>query len=146
MAKCFVKQPNTEWHVQPPQGMPSISPVLFYEDLATAAQWLCSAFGFVEKRDDRITDEDGRVQHAEITLGNGLIILSSEYDDFKAPSADSTHHQVLYVFVDDVNAHASQAREQGAVITSEPSDRDYGARVYGAQDVGGYHWIFAEQL
>jgi len=132
--------------MEPPEGMPSISPVLFYRDLAAAAEWLCPAFGFAEKREDRITDESGKVQHTELTLGNGLIILSAEYDDFRIPSANSRHHQVLYVFVDDVNAHATQARKQGAIITSEPADRDYGARVYSAQDVEGYHRIFAHQL
>ena len=129
-----------------PEGMPSISPVLFYEDLGAAAHWLCAAFGFEEKTGDRITDAQGVVQHAELVLGNGLVILSSEYDDFRVPSSDATHHQVLYVFVDDVDQHASTAREYGAQITAEPADRDYGARTYGARDSGGYHWIFAEQL
>lgn len=132
--------------MHPPKGMPSISPVLFYKDIDAAAQWLCSAFGFSEKREDRIADDNGAVQHAELTLGNGLIILSSEYDDFRVPSVDSSHHQVLYVFVDDVNEHACLARKHGATLTSEPSDREYGARVYGARDVEGHHWIFAQQL
>lgn len=127
-----------------PKGMPSISPVLFYEDLAAATQWLCSALGFVEKREDRITDDNGVVLHAELTMGNGLIILSTEYEDFRIPHPESVHHQVLYVFVDDVDLHAARAREHGAKITNEPADRDYGARTYGLQDVGGYHWIFAQ--
>ena len=132
--------------MRPPLGMPSISPVMFYEDLNEAAAWLGTAFGFAERLADRITDGDGTVQHAELTLGNGLIILSTAYDGFVSPSAGSTHHQLLYVFVDNVDEHCEIARTAGAVITSEPATRDYGARVYGAEDYAGYHWIFAQQI
>ena len=129
-----------------PKGMPSISPVLFYRDLAQASSWLCDRFGFVERIEDRITDDDGVVQHAELELGNGLIILSAEYGDFRVPEKTSTHHQLLYIFVDNVDRHVEHAMEGGAQITSAPSNTSYGARVYGARDYEGYHWIFAQQL
>ena len=129
-----------------PIGMPSISPVLFYRDLREATGWLESAFGFRERTADRVTDEQGVVQHAELELGNGLIILSAPYDQFQVPATDSTHHQLLYVFVDHVDGHAVQAAECGAEITQAPSDTSYGARVYSVRDFQGYHWIFAQQL
>ena len=129
-----------------PDGMPSISPVLFYTDLSQACDWLCNAFGFVERTDDRITNEQGIVEHAELVLGNGLIILSNIYDEFKVPTQASVHHQVLYVFVDSVDAHSAHAAKMGALISSPPADTNYGARVYGVQDYQGYHWIFAQQL
>ena len=62
-----------------PVGMPSVSLVLFYDDLGAAAEWLCKAFEFSERTSDRVTDESGVVHHAELELGNGLVILSRAY-------------------------------------------------------------------
>lgn len=129
-----------------PDSMPSISAVLFYSDLAEASEWLCRAFGFSERTADRVTGEGGEVVHAELELGNGLVILSQPYDDFAIPGPASVHHQALYVFVDDAEAHHAQARSAGAEVTAAPRDTDYGARVYSARDLAGYHWLFAQQL
>jgi uncharacterized glyoxalase superfamily protein PhnB len=59
--------------------------------------------------------------------------------------------QNLFVYVDDVEAHCERARAAGAVITDEPKTTDYGEeywsdRSYGAVDVGGHHWWFAQRL
>ena len=132
--------------MNPPIGMPSISPVLIYTDLGEAAGWLCAAFGFEERLSDRVTDDHGVVHHAELELGNGLIILSRAYDDFTAPGADAAHHQLSYIFVDDAAAHHDRSKASGAVITSPLRDADYGARVYGCRDPFGHHWIFAQQF
>ena len=83
-----------------------------------------------------MVDDQGVVQHAELTLCNGLVILGAEYDGFRSPTVNSTHRQLLYVFVDDADSHAEQARGHGATITSESTNRDYGARVYGGLGFG----------
>ena len=126
--------------------IPTISPVLFYEDLATASDWLCQAFGFAERTAERVTVEDGKVVHAELSLGDGMVILSAPYDDFRIPARDSSHHQCLYVSVEDAAAHKAQTIATGAELVSDLRDTDYGAKVYAATDLAGYHWIFAETL
>lgn len=128
-----------------PQGMPSISAVLFYPDLAEAGLWLTRAFGFEERTDERVVDEAGAVVHAELDLGDGMIILSGVYPPFETPSADRPPSQALYVYVDAVDPHCDNARARGASITDEPRDTNYGDRVYSATDPAGHHWIFAEQ-
>lgn len=58
-------------------SIPSISPVLFYQDLAQASDWLTKGFDFSERLQERVTLDDGTVVHAELTLGDGMVILSS---------------------------------------------------------------------
>jgi uncharacterized glyoxalase superfamily protein PhnB len=123
--------------------LPSISPVLFHRDLDSASRWLCEAFGFVERTAERVV-ADGTVVHAELEFGNGLIILSGVYEPFQIPPQTAVHHHTLYVSVAEVDSHCQRAQQHGAQITSELRDTDYGARVYSAQDLAGYHWIFAE--
>ncbi|MEM9623343.1 MAG: VOC family protein [Pseudomonadota bacterium] len=129
-----------------PDTIPTISPVLFYPNLAGAASWLTAAFGFTERMADRVTLEDGTVVHAELALGNGMIILSTPYDGFRVPTAASIHHQCLYVSVDDARHHLRTALNAGARLVSDIRDTDYGARVYAVSDPVGYQWIFAETL
>ncbi len=130
----------------PPISIPSISPVLFYPDLGRASEWLCRAFGFEERLAERVTLEDGVVVHAELALGNGMIILSQAYDAFEVPSATSVHHHCLYLSVADARTHRAIAEGAGATITAELRETDYGALIYGATDLVGYHWLFAETL
>ncbi|MEM1231866.1 MAG: VOC family protein [Pseudomonadota bacterium] len=130
----------------PPTIIPSISPVLFYPDLGAASEWLCRAFGFVERTTERVTLEDGVVVHAELALGNGMIILSQPYDAFEVPAAASVHHHCLYISVADARTHQAIAESAGAAITAELRETDYGALIYGARDLAGYHWLFAQTL
>jgi uncharacterized glyoxalase superfamily protein PhnB len=50
------------------------------------------------------------------------------------------------VRVDDANAHCERARGQGARITMEPTDFEYGERQYSAEDPAGHHWTFSETI
>ena len=126
--------------------IPTISPVLFYNDLAYAAHWLETAFGFKERSTERVTLENGDVAHAELALGNGMIILSTPYEPFEVPNTGSVHHQCLYVSINNAKLHKTNAVENGAILVSDLRDTDYGARVYCVDDFAGYQWIFAETL
>ena len=55
-------------------------------------------------------------------------------------------HTVLYVHVDDVDAHCEKARAAGAIVIAEPEDQFHGARSYRAMDPEGHRWIFATQI
>jgi uncharacterized glyoxalase superfamily protein PhnB len=134
----------------------SIVPMISYEDVASAADWLVKAFGFTERT--RFT-EDGSASHVELELGAGLVMLGRPGLDYQSPR----HHfevceharrwsAVPYVidgvlaYVEDVDAHCERARAEGARILSEPEDRSYGDRRYRAEDLEGHRWMFAEPL
>jgi uncharacterized glyoxalase superfamily protein PhnB len=53
---------------------------------------------------------------------------------------------LVYVYVEDVDAHCARAREAGAKIVEEPNDQEYGDRRYTADDPEGHQWCFAQQI
>jgi PhnB protein len=120
---------------------PALCPYLYYEDTPAAMDWLARAFGFRERL--RSTDADGSVRHAEMDLGDAVIMMGSP------PGHKSAAHlgQVtssIYVRVGDVDAHYRRAVSAGAGILREPADQDYGERNYGASDLEGQQWWFAQ--
>ena len=58
-----------------PQSLPSIVPMLSYEDVAGAADWLVRIFGFREEL--RYEDSGGRATHVELRLGDGAVMLGN---------------------------------------------------------------------
>ncbi|MET9832579.1 VOC family protein [Streptomyces sp. NPDC006385] len=122
-------------------GRPSICPTLLYADAKAAIKQLTEAFGFTELA--VYESEDGKVAHAELGQGNGVVMLGSKgtgsaFD--KAMKAAGTTG--VYVVVDDVDAHHRRAVEHGAEILMPPTDQDYGSRDYMARDVEGNVWSF----
>ena len=137
-----------------PAGWPRISQSIYYDDPRAAIDWLCKAFGFEVRL--KIEGDGGRVEHSELVLGEGLIMVGEEKPEKfpyrKAPSkAGGTNTQNMMVYVDDVDAHCKRARDAGAEIISEPKNTDYGEeywedRGYECQDIGGHHWWFYQRL
>lgn len=122
--------------------MPTIVPMLAYTDAPAALAFLCDAFGFTE--DYRMQMPDGRIGHAELTLGEARLNLASVYEEMgfcAARDAGGTYSQ-LQVEIDDVDAHYAHAKSRGAVVTAPPEDQPYGGRMYRAVDPEGHRWIF----
>jgi uncharacterized glyoxalase superfamily protein PhnB len=128
----------------PPRGYPQIAPYLLYEDPAAALEWLARAFGFRE-RFRHVVDE-GRIDHAEMEFRSGLIMLARPGSDYRSPRDLGGATVVIHVYVDDIDAHTARAREAGATIVSEPTDKPYGTIQYAAEDPEGHVWLFSEQL
>lgn len=128
----------------PPENMPRISPYLYYEDVAGALDWLARAFGLVERL--RMPTPDGGVGHAEMELGDGVVMMGCPGADYKNPRSLGALTQSLYVYVDDVDKHFEQAKGAGAKILQEPEDQFYGDRRYGAEDPEGHQWYFAQHV
>ncbi len=126
--------------------MPStIIPTLRYDDATRAVDFLCGAFGF--QRHAVYEGEDGRIEHAQLTLSEGMFMLGSrrdgEYDQRVTTVADAGKPiMTAYVVVDDVAAHASNAQAAGAEIVSPVEERDYGGSEYQCLDLEGNLWIF----
>lgn len=122
-----------------------VIPTMRYRDAAAAIDWLCRAFGF--SRHLVVPAGDGGVAHAQLTLGNGMIMLGDARDDAfgalqapPAPGAPVT--QSPYIVVDDPDAHYARAKAAGAEIVTEIADQDYGGRLYAARDPEGFLWNF----
>src|SRR2546428_14012351 len=71
------------------EEMPTIVPMVAYEDAATAIDWLVRAFGFRERKDQRMEDRVGRITHAELRLGKGRVCLATSTQDYQSPK----HHR-----------------------------------------------------
>jgi PhnB protein len=129
----------------PPEGYTRVMPYLLYADSDAALDFLTSALGFSEKL--RMTDDDGRVNHAEVVMGrDGVVMLGTPGSDYKNPNKLGGKTQQVYVYVDDVDAHYEQAKAAGAKITREPEDQFYGDRNYGVEDPEGHEWYFGTHV
>jgi uncharacterized glyoxalase superfamily protein PhnB len=143
---------------RPPDGWPRIAPAVFYEDAARAIDWLCRAFGYEVRL--KVEGEGGRIEHSELTFGEGLIMVGTAGGKGARPerafcasprSVGDANTQALCVYVDDVDAHCFRAKAAGARIASEPATQDYGEeygahRSYEAVDPEGHHWWFMQLL
>jgi uncharacterized glyoxalase superfamily protein PhnB len=119
-----------------------IIPALRYRDGAAAIDWLCTVFGFARKM--VVPGEGGKIAHAELNLGNGMIMLGdveTEYGRLVAEKGRSVT-QGIYVVVDDVEAHYARAKSAGAEIVIDIKTQDYGGRDYTARDLEGHVWTF----
>ena len=136
-----------------PPGWPRVSSALYCLDASAAIDWLCRAFGFEVRI--KIVGENGRIEHSELELSDGLIMVGSA--DVKRAwcrsprSLSGANTQSLMAYVDDVEAHFRRAKAAGAQIVSEPTTVDYGPeywsdRGYECIDPEGHHWWFFQRL
>lgn len=128
----------------PPEGMPRVTPYLLYEDLDAAVDWLVTTFGFTEHV--RMAGPDGRANHAEIRLGDGLVMMGRPGADYRNPRRLGGTTQLVYVYVDDVDRHYEATKAAGARIVRELADQFYGDRTYAAEDPEGHSWHFAQHV
>ena len=126
----------------------TIIPVLRYRDAPAAIEWLCHAFGF--ERHLVVPNDDGTIAHAQLSFGNGMIMLGSvrknetEFGSLmKQPDeVGGGQTQSLYVVVADADAAYARATAGGAKITLEIRDEDYGGRGFSCFNVEGHLWSF----
>jgi len=125
----------------PNRSMPSaaVIPVLIYPDVREAVDWLVGAFAFAERV------WIGENHRAQLSFGDGALIVGDIRGDRRAPRAGEVTHSVV-VRVQDAQAHCAHAREHGAQIRTEPTDHPYGERQYDAEDPWGHQWTFSQTL
>lgn len=140
-----------------PKGWPRISSGIYYRDAAAMIDWLCDAFAFEVRL--KVEGDGGRIEHSELTYGDGLIMVGEERagaaqrfgTDMRSPLTAGCNTQSLMLYVDDVDAHCARARQAGARIVAEPEVHDYGDdywsdRSYGAADPEGHLWWFSQRI
>jgi len=126
---------------------PSFIPSLIYKDHRAALKWLQSAFGF--EASEVLTDANGKIVHAEMSHGDGVIMIGNEWTDWaKSPaSLGGKNTQRIHVRIEhDIDQHCERARGAGAIIAMEPADQFYGDRTYMAVDLEGHHWTFSKPV
>ena len=122
-----------------------IVPSLRYRDAPAAIDFLCEAFGFA--RHLVVPGPEGTIRHAQLTLGDGMIMLGSAQNrDFgplvKTPREVGANTQSAYVIVPEIDDHYERAKAAGAEIVMDIEDMDYGGRLYSAIDPEGNLWHF----
>lgn len=115
----------------------AVFPVLAYSDARKAADWLCRAFGFVERL--RIANH-----RAQLSVG-GYVIVTDGAADAHA-SAGIAHDHSVMVRVADVDRHCERAKQFGARIINPPTDYLIGERQYTVEDLGGHRWTFTQTI
>jgi uncharacterized glyoxalase superfamily protein PhnB len=131
---------------EPKETVSTIMPALRYRDAAAAIDWLCRAFGF--QRHLVVPDENGKIAHAQLSFGRGMVMLGSDhegaYDKLLRHPAEIGQRvtQAPYVIVADPDAHYRQAKAAGAEMVMEIADMDYGGRAYSCRDLEGHVWNF----
>jgi uncharacterized glyoxalase superfamily protein PhnB len=127
--------------------MATIIPRLRYRDAPRAIEWLCAAFGF-EKQAVHPGPE-GTIAHAQLTLGNGMIMLGSVGKEsewgrlIRQPDElGGAETQSAYLIVADADAVYARAKAAGAEIVLDIKDEAYGGRGFICRDPEGHIWHF----
>ena len=132
--------------VLPKNTKATVIPCLRYRDAPAAIDWLCRAFGFEKKL--VVPNADGTIAHAQLSFGNGMIMLGSVLDTaygrlMKQPDEiGGAGTQSAYVIVADTDAVYKQATAAGAEIVLDIKDEDYGGRGFSCRDLEGHLWSF----
>jgi len=133
-----------------------VVPMISYEDPVTTIEWLEKAFGFRELRDQRYTQPDGSIGHAELATGTGSIALAGPLPDYQSPKRHREDCEAaarwsrlpwvidgVQVSVADIDQHFAAAQAAGARLLSGIEENPYG-RLYRAEDVEGHRWMFIQ--
>ena len=126
---------------------PSFIPSLAYKDSRAALEWLRNAFGF--EPSEVLSDADANIVHAEMTHGDGVVMIGPEWADWtRSPaSLGGKNTQRVHVRVErGLDEHCARARQAGARIVKEPEDQFYGERAYIAADLEGHYWTFSQPV
>jgi uncharacterized glyoxalase superfamily protein PhnB len=131
----------------PPADMAQIVPYMYYEDAGPAIEFMEKAFGFEIEHAFR-NPNDGKVLTAKVRTGSGVILVGPGMEPFgtrATPDPDAVSC-MIYVFVEDLDAHFARATAAGATVRSEPEIHFGGNRQYTVSDPGGHRWTFAEPV
>ena len=128
------------------KDLPPVVPLLVYDDIERAQEFLVRAFGFETGIIERTPSGD--VVHGEVHHGGQVMWLHQVIADDGWVSQTSTPVSTgeLVVRVDDVDAHCERARSEGAEIEYGPMDQPYGVREYGARDIESRRWAFVTPI
>ena len=129
-----------------PEGYHTITPYLAVDDAAEAIEYYQKAFGAKERV--RMKAPDGKIGHAELEIGDSLVMLSDPFPQAttKSPSELGGTSASVFMYVEDVDATVKQAVDAGAKVTMEVSDQFWGDRFGSVVDPFGHQWSIATHV
>jgi uncharacterized glyoxalase superfamily protein PhnB len=119
---------------------PKLYACLSYRDPVAAIDFLTRAFGFVPLM--TVPDDAGGITHAELSLGDEVIMLGSAKPDlgWVSPLDLGARNMTVCLFVPDPDAAFTRAIAAGAVAVRAPYDTHYGARECSVRDPEQHEW------
>jgi PhnB protein len=129
-----------------PEGYPRLSPYLCVDGAARAIQFYVDVLGATERM--RMDGPDGRIGHAELSLGDSVIMLADEYPDMGilSPTRLGGTAVTLHAYVEDVDAVFDKALAAGAKSLRAVENQFYGDRSGQFEDPFGHRWNVASHV
>jgi uncharacterized glyoxalase superfamily protein PhnB len=122
----------------PPAGYHSVTPYAVVDDADKTIEFMERVFEATVS--ERMQGPDGRVVHAEVRIGDSLIMLSSATPDYPR------FPMMVHLYLPDVDATYAAGLEAGATSLREPADQFYGDRSGGFEDQDGNQWWLATRF
>jgi PhnB protein len=129
-----------------PKDYPRVTPYLIVDGATGAIDFYTSVLGATERM--RVGGPGGKVGHAELDLGDSVIMLADEHPEMDAigPKAVGGTPVSLHVYVEDADAVFERAIEGGAKALRGVEDKFYGDRSGSFEDPFGHHWHVATHV
>jgi PhnB protein len=129
-----------------PEGYHTVTPFLTVRDAANAISFYEKAFG--AKSRGVMKGPDGKVMHAELQIGDSIIMLSDEFPDYGALSPQSLNGSAagLHIYVENADAAFDRAVKAGAQVEMPVSDQFWGDRYGRLRDPYGHKWSIATHV
>jgi PhnB protein len=129
-----------------PDGYHTVTPYLAVDDAAAAIEYYKKAFGAKERM--RMEAPGGKVGHAELEIGDSLVMLSDPLPQAttRSPKELGGTSAGVFMYVEDVDAVVKQAVDAGATVTMEVADQFWGDRFGTVQDPFGHIWSVATHV
>jgi PhnB protein len=129
-----------------PDDYPRVTPYLCVDGAAAAIEFYGEVFGAKERM--RMPAPDGRIGHAEMQIGDGVIMLSDEHPeiDIRGPRSIGGTPVTISVYVEDVDATFERAVRAGAKALRPVENQFYGDRSGQFEDPFGHRWSIATHV
>ena len=129
-----------------PEGYRRVTPYLIVDGAAAAIDFYTSVFGATERM--RMDAPEGRVGHAELEIGDSVIMLADEHPDVDArgPRSIGGTPVSLHMYVEDADSVFERAVEAGAKSVRPVENQFYGDRLGSFEDPFGHHWHVATHV
>jgi PhnB protein len=129
-----------------PEGYRRVTPYLIVDGAAAAIDFYASVFGATERM--RMDAPEGRVGHAELEIGDSVVMLADEHPEMNARGPRSTGGTPvsLHMYVEDADSIFERAVEAGAKALRPVEDQFYGDRLGSLEDPFGHHWHVATHV
>jgi PhnB protein len=129
-----------------PEGYNTLTLHLAVENASEAIEYYTKAFGAKERM--RMAGPDGKIGHAELEIGDSLLMLADPFpqSSTKSPKELGGTTASVFMYVEDVDAVVKQAVEAGATMTMEIEDMFWGDRFGSVTDPFGHVWSIATHV